>query len=166
MPPATITVLPAVALVAAALIAQNGVALVPAFVPELVQLGLALSTKRKLVPEALTVWVSGVPALPMKFCVAVVGGGDGVGTRAERRRRQCRLPGRQRAGAEAGGPSVKRDGSGRGAGARTVTVAVSVTDCPAVDGFTLDASAVLVGAPVTVCVSGLLVLPVKFASPL
>ena len=53
-----------------------------------------------------------------------------------------------------------------GVPAPEVTVAVNVTDCPAVDGFTLEPSAVLVGAPVvTVWVSGPLVLPVKFASP-
>src|SRR5258708_20503385 len=46
------------------------------------------------------------------------------------------------------------------------TEAVSVTACPKPDGFVLEATAVVVEAWLTVCVSAAEVLPEKFVSPL
>lgn len=46
-----------------------------------------------------------------------------------------------------------------------VTVAVKVTVCPAVEGFSEEATAVVVGRPTTVCVSAAEVLPANVASP-
>src|SRR5258708_12327178 len=45
------------------------------------------------------------------------------------------------------------------------TEAVSVTACPKPDGFVLEATAVVVEACLTVCVSAPEVLPEKFVSP-
>ena len=46
------------------------------------------------------------------------------------------------------------------------TEAVSVTACPKPDGFVLEATAIVVEAWLTVCVSAAEVLPEKFVSPL
>ena len=46
-----------------------------------------------------------------------------------------------------------------------VTVAVKVTACPAVEGFSEEATAVVVGWPITVCVSAVEVLPANVVSP-
>ena len=50
-------------------------------------------------------------------------------------------------------------------GATTLTVAVKVTDWPKTDGFTLEASAVVVVFWFTVCVRTAEVLPESFVSP-
>ena len=46
-----------------------------------------------------------------------------------------------------------------------VTVAVKVTACPAVEGFSEEVTEVVVGWPITVCVSAAEVLPAKVLSP-
>jgi len=50
-------------------------------------------------------------------------------------------------------------------GVLTPTVAVNVTLCPATDGFTDEATVVVVLALLTVRVNAVLVLPLKLASP-
>src|ERR1700731_1673087 len=51
-------------------------------------------------------------------------------------------------------------------GAVTFTIAVTVSGCPATDGFSDDASDVVVAAGLTVCVSMEAAAPMKFLSPL